>query len=279
MIAINYRESVLPPDQPYVRTSILKHFLGFAQLLTDTHHHDAMMGIAVGASGIGKSVALQCYQEQLPREGAFEDTIKTRRYPSKIDSLAEVMCHKNPHLVILDEADRLNDACFEMLCSLFDMTRCPLLLVGLPQLLLRIQRHPRMSDMVSLYLKFIPLSFEEVLYEVLPALVFPGWVFNPAQEADRLLAEQLWKYTTPSLRRLRDVLGTASTLAHMQHEPNVTHACIQRAMQMVLPTLDQTSSYERTPRRQHEKKKIQMPLSTHEQRRQEIQTSILPRDV
>jgi hypothetical protein len=244
-----------------------------------------MMGIAVGASGIGKSVALQCYQEQLLREGAFskslsiqvyphltpgslitlllgafEDTINTRRYPSKIDSLAEVMCHKNPHLVILDEADRLNDACFEMLCSLFDMTRCPLLLVGLPQLLPRIQRHPRMSDMVSLYLKFIPLSFEEVLYEVLPALVFPGWVFNPGQETDRLLAEQLWKYTTPSLRRLRDVLGTASTLAHMQHEPYVTHVCVQRAMHMVLPPLDRTSSYERTPRRQHEKKKTQMPL-------------------
>ncbi len=178
--------------------------------------------------------------------------------------------------MILDEAERLNDACFEMLCSLFDMTRCPLLLVGLPQLLPRIQRHPRMSDMVSLYLKFIPLSLEEVLYEVLPALVFPGWVFNPAQEADCLLAEQLWEYTAPSLRRLRNVLGTASTLAHMQHEPNVTHASIKRAMQMVLPPLHRTSSHERTSeRRQEKEKKIRMPLRDNEQRRQEIQESIL----
>jgi len=293
MIAINYRESELPPDQPYIQTSILKHFLDFAQLLADRQHHDALMGIAVGASGIGKSVAQRCYQEQLPREGvcskslsiqvgphltpcslitqllgAFGGTTNTRRSPDKVDRLAEVIYHKKPRLVTLDGADRLSDACFEMLCSLFDMTRCPLLLVGLPPLLPRIQRHPRMSDMVGLYLKFIPLSFEEVLYEVLPALVFPGWVFNPAQEADRLLAEQLWEFTRPSLRRLRNILGTASTLAHMQHEPNVTHACIQRAMHMVLPPLDRTSSYERiatssyerTPSRQHEKKKTQMPL-------------------
>ncbi len=121
MIAINYRDSMLPPDQPYVRTSILNRFLGFAQFLADMQHHDAMMGIAVGASGIGKSVALRCYQEQLRQEdapskslsiqvcpcltphslisqllSAFEGTTNTRRYPSKIDSLAEVIRHKTP---------------------------------------------------------------------------------------------------------------------------------------------------------------------------------------
>ena len=258
------RNGMLPPEQPYIQTSAVRCFLSCSQLLSHTPYGDAMMGIAVGASGVGKSVALRYYQEQLaPKDAssksisisvyprstppslisqlldAFEWTTHMGQYANKLDGLAEAVRRQERRLVTLDEAERLSDACLELLCTLFDMTGCPLFLVGLPEFLQRSRKHPQLWSRVGLYLKFPPLSFQEVLHKVLPALVIPRWVFDPEREADRLMAGQLWEYTSPSLRRLRNVLGIASTLAHMQHETRVTQTCIQRVMQLTSPPLDQ----------------------------------------
>lgn len=139
---------------------------------------------------------------------------------------------------ILDGADYLNDPCLDLLCTLFDRMQCPLLLVGLPQLLQRSLNHSRLFDRIGLTLKFPPLSYEEVLQVVLPALELPGWVFNVDQDADYLLGEQLWEYSYPSLRRLSNVLQAASTLALREHEPRVTESYIRYAMQLQAPLCD-----------------------------------------
>lgn len=52
--------------------------------------------------------------------------------PSMLDCLAKAIRYNDLHLIVLDEADRFNDACVEFLCSLFGLTRCPLMLVGIP---------------------------------------------------------------------------------------------------------------------------------------------------
>jgi len=266
----------LPPGQPYIQTSTLQGFLALVQLLSDAQRSTAMMGVAVGAPGIGKSVSLGYYEELLARKEApaagisirvypcstphfvraqlFEalgEAIPAGRYSSKLDNLAAAMRRHGLPLVFLDEADRLNDPCLDLLCSLFDMTGCPCLLVGLPTLFQRCQRHAQLWNRVGVCLKFSPLPFEEVLHWVLPALDFPGWEFDPAMEADRLIAAQLWEDASPSLRRLCTVLATASTLAHMQYESRITKASIQHALQLLSRPLDRT--HKRTAKKRQRK--------------------------
>ena len=110
--------------------------------------------------------------------------------------------------------------------------------MGLPQLLQRSLNHPRLFDRIGLTLRLPPLSYEEVLQVVLPALELPGWVFDVDHEADYLLGEQLWEYSYPSLRRLNNLLQAASTLALKEHEPKVTESCIRYAMQLQAPLRD-----------------------------------------
>lgn len=252
------KDGMLPPGQPCIQTSTLQSFVGMAKFLTDTQHTSAMIGIAVGVPGIGKSVGIRSYQqEELRQEGislksvaitvhprptphaliswlmvAFEGKTSTIRHSSTLDDLTEAIERQNRPSVILDRAEYLNDACLDLLCTLFDKIHRPLLLVGLLQLLQRSLNYPQLFDRIGLTLKLASLSYEEVLQVVLPALIFPGWVFDVGQEADYLLGEQLWEYTYPSLRRLSNVLQAASTIALREHEPKVTGACIRHAMQL-----------------------------------------------
>jgi AAA domain len=278
----------LPPGQPCIQTSTLQSFLALVQLLSDAQRSTAMMGVAVGAPGVGKSVSLRYYEELLARKEApaagiaisvyphstphfviaklFEalgEATPAGRYSSKLDGLAAAFHRHGIPLVMLDEADRLNDPCLDLLCSLFDMTGCPCLLVGLPTLFQRCQKHAQLWSRVGVWLKFSPLSFEEVLHRVLPALDLPGWEFDPTREADRLLAEQLWKDASPSLRRLCTVLGTASMLAvprtvsmlaDQQDESRITSASIQHALQLLSRPLDRT--HMRTAKRQRKDGKL-----------------------
>jgi AAA domain-containing protein len=267
MMANTDRDGMLPPKQPCIQTSTLKSFVGMAKFLAEIRHTSAMIGIAVGAPGIGKSEGIRSYQEELMQEDvsstsisvkvhprptphslitwlmvALEGTTNARRRSSTLDDLAEAIDRQNRQLVILDGADRLYGGCFDVLCTFFDRIQRPLLLVGLPQLLLRSLNHSQLFDRIGLTLKLVPLSYEEVLQVVLPALVFPGWVFDPDQEADRLLGERLWEYNSPSFRRLRNVMQAASTIAHIEHEPKVTDACIRHAMQLQAPPRDRQTT-------------------------------------
>jgi Cdc6-like AAA superfamily ATPase len=252
------KDGGLPPGQPYIQTSTLRSFVGMTRLLADSQYSRAMIGIAVGEPGIGKSVAICSYQQEAssrsiaitvpPRPTphaligsfmtAFEGKTCARQHSITLDDLFETIEHQNRRLVILDGADYLNDPCLDLLCTLFDRMQRPLLLVGLPQLLQRSLNHSRLFDRIGLTLRLPPLSYEEVLQVVLPALELPGWEFNVGQEADYLLGEQLWEYSYPSLRRLSNLLQAASTLALREHEPRVTESYIRYAMQLQAPLRD-----------------------------------------
>jgi hypothetical protein len=142
------------------------------------------------------------------------------------------MSQHDIRLAILDEADRLNDVCLDVVCSLVDAARCSLLLVGLPPLFQRCLRQKQLVDHIGIYLDLQSPTFSDVLYSVLPAFVFPGWIFDPNQDEDRVLAEQLWTCAAPSLRQLHSLVSMASHMAQITGNSVVTRACIQESIQL-----------------------------------------------
>lgn len=253
----------------YLRTSTLQSFVTLGNLLTATKNDTPMVGAAVGPPGIGKSVSQLYYEEFLVRQGgsaraislcvlpgltptrligqlfgALGEPLPAKRSASRLADIAGALrLHERP-LVMLDEADRLSNYCLDLLCMLFDRAECPCLLVGLPSLLQRCRKHAQLWSRMGACLQLPPLSFDEVLHRVFPALDIAGWEFDPVREADILLAEQLWEAVSPSLRRLRAVLGIASTLAHVHHEPRITSSCVQESLRWHLPDLDRPGRHE-----------------------------------
>src|SRR5260370_25198754 len=88
---------------------------------------------------------------------------------------AEAIRRNDLDLILIDEGDWLNVESFELLRHIFDRTGCPIVIVGLPKIMRVITRHEKFASRVGLHMEFLPLTQEEVLTTVLPALTLPYW--------------------------------------------------------------------------------------------------------
>jgi len=227
-------------------------------LLLEQRKTSPVIGIAIGLAGIGKTVALSCFQHTLAWEmpspqpnlvltaspfltpsrlaSQLLQSLDASTYPSIHDtghSLSAMLRQQEIHLLLIDNADLLKTETWEMLRMLSDETPCPLLLVGHPVLLDHLKQHPYLIDRVRLALELHPVSFDEVLHVVLPNLAGDRWVFHPDEDGGQCLAAELWSPVTPSLCQLRNILDTASTLARIQHKSTITPACLSQALQWI----------------------------------------------
>jgi len=249
-------EDCLPPGQKLIATSNVKRFKAFLALITDTSKMYSMMGVVTGLAGIGKTVSIKAYLDGLepcahtglPR--STKVTVKPRSTPKALavevaanlgdrprgrniyevaDEAAAAAVRNDIDVLIVDEADRLNEDSFELLRHLFDTTGCPVVVVGLPRILGVIDRHEKFASRVGLRMDFSPLEPKEVLKVVLPGLVFPHWEFDPGRAADQEMGERILKMVGPSLRKLRNLLQTASQIAAAYEQPRITPDILNEA--------------------------------------------------
>lgn len=142
-------------------------------------------------------------------------------------------------LIIFDEADRLNDDSFEAVHHLLDKTGCPILLVGLPNLVQVIKRHDKFDSRACLQISFQPLPLNEVLDVVLPSLVYERWSFHSKDTTDREMGEDIWRKVSPNLRKLRSLIDTANILAIAQNQPKITLPLLQNVYTQFMAPEDQ----------------------------------------
>ena len=89
------------------------------------------------------------------------------------DASTEAIRRSDLDLILVDEGDWLNVESFEFLRHVFDRTGCPVVIVGLPRIMQVIVRHEKFVSRIGLQMEFLPLTQEEVLTTVLPALTLP----------------------------------------------------------------------------------------------------------
>ncbi len=251
-------EDCLPPGQAPIQTSNVHRFKAFVRLLTDPHKAYPTMGVVTGPAGIGKTVSIEDYLRGLePRSHtglpeAIQVTVKPRSTPRALgisiatslgekprgsniyeiaDEAAEAILRNDTRLMFFDEADRLNEDSFDLTRHVFDTTGCPFVLVGLPRILSVLDRHEKFASRVGLRMSFVPLKQDEVLQVVLPGLVFPRWIFDPQDEADRAMGKHILKRVGSSLRKLRNLLQIASQIAIQDRAPRITLETIDEAFQ------------------------------------------------
>ncbi len=253
-----FDEDLLPEDQPPIMTSSVKRFIGFVDLLTEPTLRYSTIGLVTAPAGTGKTIASQICHETLLRRfhtvlpvcirvkvvgrstsrTLLTDVLtslgeKPKRANATIQQLsndAATSIERNDlRLIILDESDRLRDDSFEVVRYLLDKTGCPHLLVGLPKILTVIEGHEKFDSRVGRRMSFDPLELDEVLEVVLPGLVFPFWTVDPSNKDDRLMGIEIWKKVHPSLRKLRNLLETASTIAMVKKASKITLPIVRAA--------------------------------------------------
>ncbi len=260
-----FAEDHLPDGQKTIQTTNVKRSKVFIQLLTDPERRKTKMGLITGLPGMGKTIAAQDYLDNLAPHAhtalpiAIKIKVKPRSTPLALtkvimdglqekyrgntvfeiaDEAAAAIERNDLKLLIVDEANRLNEDSFEVLRHLFDKTGCPILLVGLPSIRRVIDRHEQFSSRVGPRMQFKPLELEEILNVVLPQLVFPRWTYDPLREADRQMGEAIWSKVNPSLRNLTNLLDLAGQTARALNQPTITQACIDEAFQWLMTEED-----------------------------------------
>src|SRR6266568_4264880 len=144
--------------QPYVLTTSVRRFMAGGRMLLDTNNRPSAMGIATGVPGVGKTVAqhmlqarlksgkpsIQCIAVKVPPRSTpivLAEQIfavlnvphRVRRVSGLADALAQAFHQHGLQLLLLDQADHLNDACLDLLCHLTDTTACAVFMVGLDE--------------------------------------------------------------------------------------------------------------------------------------------------
>lgn len=268
---INYRElnlhfdeNRLPPGQNPIVTNSMETFQLFVDLLMRSKQHNgySTMGVVTGLSGVGKTIAIQTFlnsledrphnglpagieinvtpgstprapvEKLLTRFGEKPRGNNTNRYKIA-DEAAEAIVNNDLKILFVDEADLLTIDGFEFLRYIFKKTGCPIVVVGLRQILRVIREYEKFGSRVGPHIDFRPPDADEVLFKILPQLVFPRWRFDPSSEADIAMGMELWDHTKPSFRNLRTVLQYASLLAELYEKERISRDLLQQSWQMM----------------------------------------------
>lgn len=243
----------LPPGQKAIITRSLEEFDFMINLLLRARMRGhCMMAVVTGGSGVGKSVAVQNYIDQLPLRShtglpaCVKIDLKATSSPKPVmvslyrslgerprqtntrsqiaDDAIEVILRNDLHLIFADEADLINEISFEFLRFISDQTRCPIVLIGLPQIRRLIQQHEKFAGRVGPGMVFHPPDEQEVLQTILPQLAtaIPRWSFDASSESDLKVGREIWSRVRPSFRKLCHVLQIADILAETMDEERIT---------------------------------------------------------
>ncbi len=286
----SFAEDHLPEGQPLIETRNVKRCRAFMRMITDPRRRTPTMGVISGVAGVGKTIATQYYLDSLPphAQTAFPTAIKVKVMPRStpralaqtiLEGLLEKPEGRNIYeiadkaavaiernyitLLVVDEADRLNEDSFDVLRHLFDKTGCRIVLVGLPNILSVIDKYKKFSSRVGLRMPFVPLTTNEVLATLLPGIVLPYWIYDPENPSDRHLGEKIWHKVNPSLRNLQSLLETASQMARDEELPAITADLIDEAYLWMMTEQERQNASqaqrdtEREPKGKHERASAQ----------------------
>ncbi len=259
----DFEEDRLPPGQKLIFTQNIIKFDLFAKKVIEAKKQTGYrnVGIATAKSGWGKSIAFHHFLDNVPRHphtglpACIGIRVKPQANPRVLladlyarlgeraprrltrfniaDEAVKIIIETDLRGIFTDESDQLGADGLEFLRYVYDKTGCPLIILALPDILNVIERYTTLHDRIGHKLQFLPSTKAEVLDTILPELIIPHWVYDPANEADRKMGEELWAHARSSFRRLRTLIAMASQfaeeLAETPDEARITPDILQLA--------------------------------------------------
>jgi AAA domain len=184
-LSVLFDEDRLPPGQLPIVTAAVKQCQTVIELLVRSRQLTgySTMAVITGWSGVGKTIAIQACINQLvgktlvglpaciqikvkpgstPRQlvedvftcfGEKPRSLSTNRY-KLADAAAAAILSNDLKVLFVDDADQLTTDCFELLRYIYAKTGCPIVVVGLRQIVRIIDQHEKFHGRVGLRLDF-----------------------------------------------------------------------------------------------------------------------------
>lgn len=257
------QHSQIADNQPVIRTSQVEECSDLLKLAASFNQETegySTVGLFIGSTGIGKSSSITAFMQEmgmeknsfLPPYIAFEadpgstpralvDQIhhclgeKSQRRQTKseiAEDIETVLKNNLVQLIIIDEADRLNNISLEMVRSIVDNKehRTSVALFGVETLLPIIRNDERLLGRLHPCMRFKELNLDEVLNVVFPQLVIPYWEYDSGDNNCIEMGEYIYKLAGPSIRKMRIFIQSASQLVRRAGDAKITMETLKASL-------------------------------------------------
>ena len=239
-----------PVEIPFIVTRQVKEVASVCNALIESRD----MGIIYGEPGVGKSITASHITEKWTKKGSLRviyteadvgstavgiakkllNLITDLRPANAADAarIIENLSSKQQFdLIIVDEAERLNQRCLEMLRSIYDRTKIPVLLIGMTDLLRHLRSHKKFYSRISIAFHYEPLSYQQ-LSEYL------GQLHPLLKDIDSVLEKELldfiYQYSRGEFRRIIQMVKQAERVRRVNQHPVLSLSVFEAASKLML---------------------------------------------
>ena len=248
MVAASHANRI--EDIPFIITRQVKEVAAACHALIETRD----MGVIYGDPGVGKTLTTEYITARWHRRGypkaicAEADVGSTPvgvaktilkgladLRPANAADMARIIANlarrQKVELITIDEAERLNRHCLEMVRSIYDKTKVPVMLIGMTDIVRKLKSHKKFYSRIGMAYYFEPLSYEQLAQHL--SILHPLLAdIDPATEK-RLLAF-IYQATRGEFRRINRLVKQAERVRKVNNHPVLSLSVFEAASKLLL---------------------------------------------
>jgi DNA transposition AAA+ family ATPase len=243
-------ESRYISDIPFLITKQVKEMSSLCHAIIDTRE----MGVVYGEPGVGKTItaeniAKKWQQRSYPKAYYLEADVGTT--PAGIGKkLLRAMADVRPvnaadaariienlskehewDLIIIDEAERLNRDALDMIRSIHDRTKVPILLVGMSEIVRKLRSHKKFYSRIGIAYCYEPLSYKQLA-------TYLGLLHPLLKEIDAAIEHELLEFifesTRGEFRRINRLVKQTERVRKANNHPVLSLSVFEAASKLLL---------------------------------------------
>jgi DNA transposition AAA+ family ATPase len=237
-------------DVPFIVTRQVKEMAAACHALIETRD----MGVIFGDPGVGKTLtaehitakwSLRGYPKAIYVEadvgstpaGVARNILKglADLRPANSADMARIIANltqdQELELMIVDEAERFNRHCLEMIRSIYDRSKVPVMLIGMANIVRNLKSHKKFYSRIGIAYYFEPLSYEQLakyLERLHPLLKD----IDPVTE--KRLLDFIYRATKGEFRRINRLVKQAERVRKANNHPVLSMSVFEAASKLLL---------------------------------------------
>jgi len=237
-------------DIPFIVTTQVKEMSAVCCALIETGE----MGVVYGEPGVGKTLTAEAISQKWQKRSSPKAVYLEADVGSTPSGIAKKVLRsmadlrpanaadatriienltRESHwdLLIIDEAERLNHHSLEMLRSIYDRTRVPILLIGMFELVRHLRSHKKFYSRIGISYKYEPLSFHQLsgyLSNLHPLLA------DIEENDEKTLLDFIYKTTRGEFRRINRLVKQAERVQKANNHPVLSLSVFESASELLL---------------------------------------------
>jgi DNA transposition AAA+ family ATPase len=137
-------------------------------------------------------------------------------------------------LIIVDEADRLNNQGLEQIRDIYDRSRLGVILIGMPGIEKRLSRYPQLYSRVGFVHNFHPMSSLETEHLLITKWGELGLTFDPNAFADKEAVAEIIRVTRGNFRLLCKLFDQISHIMGVNNINALTKEVVETARENLI---------------------------------------------